>query len=203
MKVQIRGTNEIVLVFPNPALSAELAAWRETDCEEHPRTELRRRVTSNGGFQVRRQCLDCGHVLGGALKQQPGHEALPEVDTSLREHYDQGRQRQYDDIYQKHALLQKARETEWFKRYSAYLETGVWKKKRALVLARSGGICEGCREVSATEVHHLTYKHMGDEFLFELVAVCTACHARLHEGEIEGPPEDFQFEESDDRGNRD
>jgi hypothetical protein len=30
------------------------------------------------------------------------------------------------------------------------------------------------------EVHHLTYKNVFTEFLFELVAVCQDCHSRLH-----------------------
>jgi 5-methylcytosine-specific restriction endonuclease McrA len=46
---------------------------------------------------------------------------------------------------------------------------------------RAGGICEGCRQESATEVHHLTYEHAGREFLWELVAICRRCHERYHE----------------------
>ena len=42
------------------------------------------------------------------------------------------------------------------------------------------GVCEACGEVRATEVHHLTYKHIGSEFLWELVAICRACHERYH-----------------------
>jgi len=34
----------------------------------------------------------------------------------------------------------------------------------------------------ATEVHHLTYQHVGHEFLFELVAICRECHTRWHGG---------------------
>ncbi|MCK1357156.1 MULTISPECIES: hypothetical protein [unclassified Bradyrhizobium] len=32
----------------------------------------------------------------------------------------------------------------------------------------------------ATQVHHLTYKHIFREFVFELIAVCDECHSRLH-----------------------
>ena len=32
----------------------------------------------------------------------------------------------------------------------------------------------------ATQAHHLTYEHMGDEFLWELKAVCRPCHERWH-----------------------
>lgn len=40
-------------------------------------------------------------------------------------------------------------------------------------------LCEGCGKARATQVHHKTYRNLGDEFLFELVALCDACHKRL------------------------
>lgn len=52
--------------------------------------------------------------------------------------------------------------------------------KRARVLLRAGRKCEGCGE-EATQVHHLTYEHVFEEFLFELIAVCRGCHERLHD----------------------
>jgi 5-methylcytosine-specific restriction endonuclease McrA len=49
-------------------------------------------------------------------------------------------------------------------------------------------MCEGCGDEKAQEVHHKTYKNVGDEFLFELVALCNTCHDRYHK--IEGEAED-------------
>jgi hypothetical protein len=60
----------------------------------------------------------------------------------------------------------------WRADYEAYLLSPEWDDKRALVLKRARGICEGCGEVPATEVHHLTYTHVGNELLWQLVAVC-------------------------------
>jgi 5-methylcytosine-specific restriction endonuclease McrA len=54
------------------------------------------------------------------------------------------------------------------------------------VLERAGNICEGCGEKKASQVHHLTYKHLRLEFLFELVAVCEKCHDTLHDEDING-----------------
>lgn len=65
-------------------------------------------------------------------------------------------------------------------RYLAYLQSPEWKDIRALVLDRSGGRCEGCAKRRARDVHHLSYAHLYDEFLFELVAVCRRCHVRWH-----------------------
>lgn len=64
--------------------------------------------------------------------------------------------------------------------YAEYLRSTEWAARRERVMQRAGGICEGCRMQPATEVHHLTYEHMTQEFLFELVAICSDCHARWH-----------------------
>ena len=64
--------------------------------------------------------------------------------------------------------------------YDAYLKTDEWLKLRRQVLNRAGQNCEGCGVKLPTEVHHLTNDHVGNEFLFELVAVCQDCHQRLH-----------------------
>src|SRR5687768_778426 len=66
---------------------------------------------------------------------------------------------------------------EWYKKY---LASDDWKIKREAVLQRAGGFCEGCRSRMATQVHHLTYQHVGYEYLWELVAICRPCHDRLH-----------------------
>lgn len=64
--------------------------------------------------------------------------------------------------------------------YKAYLESPEWRAKAALVRARAKRTCEGCGVRPAVEVHHLTYAHIGCEFLFELVALCSHCHDRWH-----------------------
>ena len=69
---------------------------------------------------------------------------------------------------------------KWRPSYAAHLATVDWMERRRLVMIRARGVCEGCRKRKATTVHHLTYEHVGVEFLFELVAVCRSCHARLH-----------------------
>ena len=65
-------------------------------------------------------------------------------------------------------------------RYRAYLKTPKWAAIRAAVLRRAGNVCEGCAMRPAVQAHHLTYEHIGDEFLWELRAVCRECHERFH-----------------------
>jgi 5-methylcytosine-specific restriction endonuclease McrA len=65
--------------------------------------------------------------------------------------------------------------------YARYLRSDHWQDIRRRVLQRANGFCEGCWQRRATQVHHLTYEHIGAEFLWELVAICAACHARVHD----------------------
>ena len=65
-------------------------------------------------------------------------------------------------------------------RYERYLLSAEWKRTRELVLLRAKYRCEGCGIRDATEAHHMTYAHLGNEFLWELRAVCEFCHQRFH-----------------------
>lgn len=69
----------------------------------------------------------------------------------------------------------------WWGKYQAYLRSPEWQIRRGKVLARSRGMCESCGDRPAREVHHLTYKHLGREPLWDLRAVCEPCHAYLTE----------------------
>lgn len=66
--------------------------------------------------------------------------------------------------------------------YAEYLQSEDWWERRTLVVERANGRCEGCRKAEAVDVHHLSYEHVTAEFLFELVALCAACHERIHGG---------------------
>lgn len=69
---------------------------------------------------------------------------------------------------------------QWQAAYQEHLRSPKWARTRQKVLERAQGIREGCREQRATQVHHLSYRHVGDEFLWELAAVCRDCHERWH-----------------------
>jgi len=180
MKVIIPDTGEEVFVFSTPEMSAELKSLRDSECE-HGEYEWRCRPTSNDGYQVRKQCLDCGYVLGGSRKQSPDDDKLACVDQYMRTKYEKSRKEEYDQIFLKYALLQRDKENSWFYEHKAYLNSSEWRCKRDLVLKRADGLCEGCRVNFATVVHHLKYDNWKNEFLFELVAVCRPCHDRLHQ----------------------
>lgn len=86
--------------------------------------------------------------------------------------------------------LKRKEQIEWWNAYNLYLQSADWKDKRSLVLERAKGVCEGCGEERAVQVHHLWYPPKGCrpgseewirlEKLFQMVAVCKQCHQDLH-----------------------
>lgn len=138
-------------------------------------SELRRRVLGNGSVQIVYQCLTCGRSASNPLAKArvPNWLRLPA--------WDENRAAQYDlERHAAHVKAKRENRAEFFKEHDEYLRSPEWSKRRGLVLDRAKGICEGCRETSATEVHHLTYENWKAEFLWELVAVCHDCHERFH-----------------------
>lgn len=133
--------------------------------------ELRKRALKNGSVQYVFQCLHCGSALTQPIRKAEIHqpERLHAFDELLIErHY---------ELQQRERLDQRE---EWFRQHNAYLRTPAWKARRAAVLKRAQGVCEGCGQADATQVHHLTYDYWQEEFLWELVAICDDCHERIH-----------------------
>lgn len=159
----------------------------------HEKSELRKRIVEKGIIQFVQQCVRCGNPTSNpiarakAVAQCGGHEPPPfdeKLYSSWKQGYSDGWKQINDDYEKNVAAYEKAQEersTEWWAWYIEYLKSPEWKAKSQQVILRAQGICEGCRNSKASSVHHLTYKHVGDEFLFELVAVCKQCHDRLHE----------------------
>jgi len=150
------------------------------DCK-HENTETRNMSHCN---QIKLQCLDCGQSVGNAIKHASIHpDVLATIDEFDYEFRDLMNDRRLElrrqdaisaiDRMQHDLKLRKAE-------YAAYLKTDKWRSKRAHVIDRENGICQGCRERRIEEIHHLTYENCGDELLFQLVGLCQTCHRRAH-----------------------
>lgn len=63
--------------------------------------------------------------------------------------------------------------------YLQYMNSAKWAHKRLQVLIRDNYLCKACGQLPATQAHHTTYIHFGDEPLFELESVCESCHVKL------------------------
>lgn len=138
--------------------------------------DLRKRVLGNGGVQFVQQCMTCGRA-----GSQPMSRASLGSRADKLHLFDEALIKQWEERgTAKRTAEKKAEKDAWLKEHGAYLRTGQWRSLRDAVMARSRSLCEGCGLARATQVHHLTYEHWRQEFLWELVAVCDDCHNRVH-----------------------
>lgn len=164
--------------FENARSKAYQELRERFDCQ-HEDVQTRKRVIAGGAIQFIGQCQRCGYTVGNAvgrdraLRDSGGKEPLP-LDAGIRQRWDEKRSDEMNEIE-----AQFGREA-FFDGYDDYLKSDAWADRRARVMHRCGGTCEGCGKRKASQVHHLTYAHVGDEFLFELVALCHPCHERIH-----------------------
>lgn len=149
----------------------------------HETSELRQKLATNGTRMVAYQCLGCGRASSHWLKIStvPNAASLAQWDPTISDRYYERQREQLNARLGKIQAFQQLQQQEWWDQYNQYLRTPAWRSRRALVLQRAGGWCEGCRKSEATQVHHLTYEHVCNEFLWELVAICDECHERVHE----------------------
>lgn len=146
---------------------------KEAVCSDCSNTEfeLRRRVIGNGGIQFVYQCLRCGRAVSNAVPKTAirNVDGVRPWDLTLAQRYEESQH-----------SARAAERAAWFREHNIYLKSPQWGERRAAVLARAKGVCEGCARARATQVHHLTYEHWQQEFLWELVAICDECHERIH-----------------------
>lgn len=146
---------------------------------QHRIKEIKKRIKSDASKYYVEQCSDCGWCSNGISKAK-----LSEEIKAIAPEYDENKQKQWSDAKSQYYQELKSEQNQaWFEEYNNYLSTPDWKQKRQKVLNRSNRVCEGCLEKTATQVHHKTYQNVGNEFLFELVALCGYCHDRIH-GEL-------------------
>ena len=147
---------------------------------EHEHKELRKRVYPSGAIHYVMQCQRCGARASNALRKAKGVEP-PAFDLELERRWKEAWEAERSAIWDAYKRDETSRHAAYRDKYHDYLASPEWKARRAKVLERCKGICEGCAEQPASDVHHLTYMHVGEEFLYELVALCRECHGRAHE----------------------
>lgn len=172
------GVRATFVLRPSSDLSAELNVVQRKlwDCTHLVSTEVRTKLAVNGRPMVALQCLDCGRKAGEYLKKIDWPEHRPPWDDGIYERRRDELVRECYPILLKHLEMQQ----DGDEAYGEYLLSPDWRQKRKLVLDRDDHLCQGCRKARATEVHHLTYSHIYDEFLFQLTSLCSECHERFH-----------------------
>lgn len=69
-----------------------------------------------------------------------------------------------------------------------YLSTSHWKKMRHKSYEYYKGECQRCHTVipiSQAEIHHRSYKNIGNEKMTDLILYCKRCHWMIHKSKHE------------------
>lgn len=146
----------------------------------HERREVRIKTKQNQSKVAKAQCLNCGEPLGQESKRSD-HPNAPDWDEALNATYLADRKASENELEMRYYQLSITADTSG---EDDYYHSEAWREKREKVKRRANRICEGCLEKRAVHVHHLTYDNFGDELLFQLVALCTSCHSKLHPKKI-------------------
>jgi 5-methylcytosine-specific restriction endonuclease McrA len=149
--------------------------------------------TAAGVAAWRWRCLTCRRYYGSPVTKAQAATITPappigpslgqmraDEETAMRESIRMNEEARSESIQN-----EERERVEYSQRYYRYLETPAWRVKRDRVMRRAGGICEACGVARANEVHHLTYARVFEEPLYDLVAICSPCHRRVHEIEKE------------------
>lgn len=80
-------------------------------------------------------------------------------------------------------VLPTAREWELHTmKYSLYLQTPEWRKRRLIMLHKAGHKCRVCNASNCTlNVHHRDYTRRGYELDSDLIVLCQECHTLFHD----------------------
>lgn len=74
--------------------------------------------------------------------------------------------------------------------YATWMASDAWwdlrRRWHDTWVARHGqpptcAVCDGPWSLDHGDLHHRSYQHLGAEHLDDLMAVCRACHSRLHQ----------------------
>lgn len=158
------------------------------DANSLPANCIRRQAVAGGVIQVVKQCPVCFQRVGGCISKETLHRLglnpseIPFFDEAkLVAKLEEEERERHSAILRKRE--QDAREiSQFWNTYDAYLQTPEWANRRARVLLRDNHTCQaglpGCT-TRASQAHHRSYRHLRNEPLFELVAVCQSCHQKI------------------------
>lgn len=131
---------------------------------------------------IRVQCDNCGGCLNmtKSLKRaEYGNKTKGEFSKECFLQWKNEKQSEGNELYHfsKHLKFVKSN----FFKHRTHLQSVYWKNIRLLALERDKYTCQICKLEPAKDVHHLTYKNLGNELLEELISYCRACHKKVHE----------------------
>lgn len=147
---------------------------------DHPHSRIVYNYFGNSQKHFGRQCLICGRWIEAIKKGCEEMRALSEIppfDEALANAWDQQRQEYWQHQREQYENSRSAWREEV---YEPYINGSAWQAKRRIILQRDNRTCQICGR-PGYDVHHLTYAHFENEFLFELVCLCHNCHSLWYE----------------------
>ena len=154
---------------------------RIDDCCRAPFTVIVKDERSHSLYFIRQQCINCGGCLN---MNAPLSNKIHGSD--IKGEFNKFR---FDDwkasVHEEQVTLYKVKKvcdstnSNYYK-YLIYLLSDEWKAKRLQVLKRDNNLCQDCKVTPAVDVHHLTYIHLFNERLEDLLAICRTCHVKRH-----------------------
>jgi 5-methylcytosine-specific restriction endonuclease McrA len=155
--------------------------------------EFVKRKNSNGIFMLNKQCYLCGFL---ETKQLPHYrvDKMSDVNT-VDDELIYRREKLEDEEWEKEREKKRLeyeeskpeRQKEWERlqkedaiKYEEYLKSPEWREKRDFIFRRDNGICVLCNGVGK-DVHHISYKRKYNEDHRDLILLCKACHAFVHD----------------------
>ncbi len=66
-------------------------------------------------------------------------------------------------------------------KYSDYLRTPEWYRRRAVALKIAEHRCQLCYSQEGLTIHHRTYERLGAERMTDLLVLCRECHTLFHQ----------------------
>jgi hypothetical protein len=166
---------------------------RPITCPHSSGKTLRWKTQSNLARVLTYQCLICGRGLDAVRKAtipESRWKAIPEWDKELERRYQEASSQawnRYNANWKERADAEAAAERQSRRdAYAEYLRSAEWQYRRSLRLSLDAHQCQARLTYCtgrATEVHHLTYQHIGNEPLFDLASVCSSCHRQISERE--------------------
>lgn len=64
--------------------------------------------------------------------------------------------------------------------YQLHLTSPEWMDFRAEIFKQRGFKCELCKSKKNLQLHHLTYKNLGNEQPEDVMILCEVCHSKAH-----------------------
>lgn len=153
------------------------------DCNEDEHVTIRLLHSEmHGRMYYRFICMKCGLWMGMVAKVNiiapvEKHAVSFEQEKRNQEKLHEAKHKAWMENWEKQRNFEREQRRA---EYRKYLQSDQWRQKRAAVMRRANGICEGCQRARAVEVHHKTYENIFNEPLWDLVASCEACHRSVH-----------------------